>query len=328
MAIQVFPTPIQVYGYSLLLTTANIQYRGNITLNPGLYTVTPNNAGTVNISFITPSGTVLVSGSGSSAFVLNVTDVCSSFIATGSTGGGTVSVVYTAKRLSPIAGTVSTLTNSGTWNTLGQGWMTIVGGGGGGGGTIVNPNNQQGCFGGGSGGVRSEAGVAINTATSYTIGAAGAAGVSSANSNLVNNGGAGGATTFGNFTSNGGGGGGTIASGINGAAGTPGGSAAKNTQDTTAPTASTAGSFSWVVSGTTGAGGIGWNGGNQVQPGGGSGIGTGGTGSRATSGAFVNATAATGYGAGGGGASAWTNVVGNATSGTAGVIYIQVVPNS
>jgi len=328
MAIQVYPTPVASSGggataQSVALADANILYRvNNINLSAGLYNITANSIGTLNIEFFNSADTSITTATTSTTVAVNLTQTVSYIILRGSSGPGTAVIALTATQLSPISGSVATLTSSGTWNTAaGTGWFLVVGGGGGGGRPNFAVNLQQNAAGGGSGGVRQEGPVTVNTGTNYTIGTAGNAGAEGSSGN------AGGATTFGNYTSNGGGGG-TPDAGI-GAAGTPGGAASRDSVGVTPPDASTAGNFAFVKTGTTGAGGRGWNDSNQTQPGSGSGIGTGGTGGRTGNpGNVTNAASGSGYGAGGGGGAQYTNSRAAGGNGTQGVIYIQVLPNA
>jgi hypothetical protein len=333
MSIQVYPTPVASGGgataQSVAVASANTLYRvNNINLSAGLYNVTANTIGTLTMEFFNSAGTSITTATTSSTAAINITQTVSYIILRATSGGGTAVISLVASQLSPISGVVSTLTSSGTWNTAGTGWFLVVGGGGGGGSANPGPNNQSNTPGGSSGGVYEVGPVAVSAGTNYTIGGAGAAGTSGTNVA----GGNGGATTFGTYTANGGGGSfynTNIGSSV-GAAGTPGGSVGSTSQSVNPVTASTAGTFNWVKTGTTGAGGTGWQNSSQTMPGAGSGIGTGGAGGRTTGtpGSGVSAGSASGYGAGGGGSAQWTTVFGAPSAGTQGVIYIQVLPNS
>lgn len=104
-----------------------------------------------------------------------------------------------------IAGTLDTLTTSGTYNQTGQLLiLTVGGGGGGGGGNDINSSFADSGRGGAAGGLSLDL-IYANTSTSYTIGNGGTAGLGGGNVN--NSGNSGGATTFGNvnnLTANGG----------------------------------------------------------------------------------------------------------------------------
>lgn len=339
MGSTVFPAPVSSSGqaaYSLSMPTANALYYSARTLSPGLYTLTSSSS-VSNIYFYDGNTLVTSASVGTSPTLLNIGSNVTDIFASNPGGGASISVILTAASLTQYSGTFTTLTSSGTWNTLGKHWIVLVGGGGGGGGTLVNSGTQGSGGGGGSGGISNLGIVNITTPTSYVIGSAGIAGNMSGSS-ATN----GGNTSFGVSSVTGGGAGGSGSGGFaaGGAAGSPNGVAGGGGNATGGRGNGIASGgvslFNFFSSSTTGSGAGGWANNNQRYAGGsGTGggsygpIGSGGGGAYAnsTAGQQANALGASGYGSGGGGAAHFTTASqGSATNGTQGCIFILSTP--
>jgi hypothetical protein len=303
MSSVVFPQPStsSISAYNVTATSPNIFYSfANTVITAGVYRFTCVSSTVATIYFyngsallttaVTSSGTVDVSLSTAPTKVAFFTNTGSNVL---------ITFTFLAAPLSSGAnGTVDTLTTSQTYTQTGPAFVVVVGGGGGGAGTNSSYGGYKG-GGGGSGGVQSST-YTLTGSTVVTIGAAGN------KSGTGNDGNAGGATTFGNLTSNGGGGGSPYEGG--GLGGTPGG-VDGGKYNYSAGQESTASSYPFVVSGTTGSGSKGGD--SRTY---GSGIGTSGPGG-------ANGGDATGYGSGGGGGgNGGTNSTGG--NGRPGVVYV------
>jgi hypothetical protein len=300
MAISVFPVPVTVTGekaLSITATSANTLYQGTVSITPGLYRITCTSTTIASVSFFNGSGLIGTATTASGTVDFNLSTAATKVTASTNTGSSiTIAINFLSYPIvSSLSGTLTTITSSGTYSTLGNAYVVAVGGGGGGGSYGGNSPGLPGYTGGGGGGSGGVTGgiFTITSPVTVTIGDGGAG-----NAN-------GGTTTFLSLTATGGttgalGGGST--NGAGGAAGTPNGGAggAGGGGGGTPGSASGASPYPFVKSGTTGGGGGGYY--NGVSAGGGSGIGTGN---------------GTGYGAGGHGGGP-----GGPGAGTGGVVYV------
>jgi hypothetical protein len=319
VAIQQFPIPVTAISKSassLTIPTGLTLYVAMLALPTGIYKIShlDNTTPTCNVEFMNGQTVIGSTATVSGTISFNLSTACTSIrVYTTSGTNLLVSIEKTADAVTIAAsGTIDTLTTSQTYNQTGELYVVIVGGGGGGGRNNSNPSNT-GVGGGGSGGVQNVREV-FNTSSVVTIGNGGNG---AATGTVPASGNAGGATSFGNYTSNGGAGGagGGRFDTLGGAGGTPGGGQGGSRDGTPGQNgvASTASSYPYLVSGTTGGGGgVAYNG---TANGAGSGIGTGGNGTWGNIG-----NSGTGYGSGGGGSPGGANSqVGN---GRPGVVYV------
>jgi hypothetical protein len=288
-------------------------YGASATLTPGTYTITCVSSTNAEVTFWSGSSVITtattVSGTVSVSLATEATRV-SYWTNTGT--NIVINIQLTGNPLTYAAsGTLDTITTSQSpYTRTGRAYVGVVGAGGGGGPSWAG---ARGPGSGGSGGVAS--GIVYLTGNqNIVIGAGGNGGTFDGNaSRIVGN--DGGSSSLGNITANGGGAGGgswNSSGGGGGGGGTPGGGAGGSGSNNTGGAyngggsggvASSAPTYSFVKSGTTG-GGAGVN-----ASGAGSGIGTGGSGGGSGS----------GYGAGGG-AFGWANTYSG--SGTQGVVYV------
>lgn len=318
MASSVFPLPVTSsagnLAKSITIPSANTLYSATSDFAAGIYTITCASTTIANIDFF--NGTTFISRattvSGTVTYNLG-TDATSIRIYTNTGSDIVINIILSGESVSAVSGTLDTITTTGSYNQTGAVYAVVIGGGGGGAGSV---SGYGGGGGGGSGGI-TEGRIVLSGTTTVTVGAGGnsggGAGGTSNVGNLTANGGGGG--TAGNNNATGGGGGG------GGSAGTPGGanggggaSYSVNTGNVVSGAgsgnASTAATFNYIVSGTTGSG-VGGNtiyNENAAPSTAGSGIGTG-------AGRNTNAN---GYGSGGRG-SAYNY---GSTGGQPGVVYI------
>lgn len=294
MAISVFPAPVTstLNASAITAVAANTLYEGRATFEPAIYTITCASGVITNFEFYSSAETVVTTGVTSSGTVaINLASTADRIRLWTNTGTNTVvTITKTASALtnafSGTLDTVSTLgssTYTGT-SASGFGYAILFGGGGGGG----HSGGANGARRGGGPGSRVEGLVALTGSMPVVIGAGGTSAAIGGNS------------TFAGWTAGA------------GAYGSTGGNS------TIAGNASSGGTYrgtdgipvyQFVKSGSTGAGGD-FTG--AINPGSGSGIGTGG----ASGASGNNGNNATGYAAGGG--------AGNAAggSGSQGVLYV------
>ena len=320
MAGSVFPIPVITTGKNINVTVpnANTLYSGTTSLIAGLYRVTCVSGTITNLAFWNGSTLIGTATTSSGTVDFNLGTQATKITVYTNTGSN---IIVTATFLAEAivinaSGTLDTLTTTQTYTQTGPAYVVVVGGGGGGG----SSNGGGAAGGGGSGGVNSGY-ISLTGSTSVTIGAFGVGAAGGTNGTGTT----GGTTTIGSISATGGTGGSYGGDPSNntggGAGGTPGGGAGGGAQSSGNPgqngTASSAPTFLFVKTGTTGGGGGG--GATTVATGAGSGIGTGGNGGLGAYVAF-SGTAGTGYGSGGGGAGRFYGGAG--FNGAPGVVYV------
>jgi hypothetical protein len=333
MAISVFPAATAAVASTLNVSTftaasANTLYRGSVSLDPALYTITCVNTTIANIEFYSSQNARIASAVTASGTVsVNIPSSVSSIRAWTNTGSDvviTITKVSFPVSNSAISGTLDIVTTTSTYtgtSTSGYAYAVVVGGGAG--GARGSTDNSWGGGGGGAGGVVGKY-VQLTGSMAVVIGAAGIAGVFGGN---PWNGGDGGTTTFAGISAYGGGGspfgprnaggGGSGAGGDIVATGGAGGAgaAAQNSIFTSNPGVITSTVYPFITPlVTTGGGGGGWSSGGGSAGGVGA-IGTGGTGG--TNSGVVGGTG-TGYGAGGGGGASGAQ----GGAGSQGAVYV------
>jgi hypothetical protein len=298
MAISVFPAPSTGGGQATItVTAATALTRNESTTNfiTGVYRITCIASTIATVYFftgstyigqaVTVSGTVDINLGTPATKIIFITD-------TGTDIGITLTFIAAVLSSGTAAGTLDTITTSTTYTQTGGYFGVIVGGGGAGRSGSTNSGGGSG----GSGGLKNvDVPRTLTGSMSIVIGAGGTA-----------SGASGGTTTFDGFTCTGGSSSELGPYGGSSTGGSPNGVGSPQYGNGN----STIHGVAIVNYGTTGSGGSGNNGYDQLTNGGGSGIGTGG-GGRPNG----TATAATGYGAGGGGGSTFS-------AGTPGVVYI------
>lgn len=320
MSVNVFPTPVTTFGknFNITVPNANTLYAATTNIVAGLYRVTCASGTITNLAFFDGSTLLGTATTSSGTVDFNLGTKATKITVYTNTGSNIiVTATFLAEAIAINAsGTLDTLTTTQTYTQTGPAYVVVVGGGGGGGSS--NAGGAGG--GGGSGGVNSGY-ILLTGSTSVTIGAFGVGSPSGTNGTGTT----GGTTTIGSISATGGTGGAYGGDPSNnsggGAGGTPGGGAGGGAQSDGNPgqngTASSAPTFLFVKTGTTGGGGGGGQ--TATSSGAGSGIGTGGRGGRGTYGAELP-TAGTGYGAGGGGAGRFYSGAG--ANGAPGVVYV------
>lgn len=302
------------YAFSCTLpstTNPDAPYEISGAFVSGVYTISWSGGGTLNVDFY--NGTTLIStATGTSSITFNLAQSATKAVLWNTVAGVSVVISLTALAIAPVSGVLTTYTASGTPGLVGDAYCVLVGGGGGGGGGFTSGGGGGG---GGSGGIVISR-VALTGVEALVIGNGGTSGTTGTPGTP---GGNGGASTFAGLTAGGGGGGGTNP-GTGGTAGTPNGASGGNgAMGTTVfngqPCVNPNTIFGFMVMGTTGSGGGGFNNVSGIATGGGSGIGTGGTGTGAPG---------TGYGSGGGGFG-WSTY-GSTGVGMPGVLYVILVP--
>lgn len=266
---------------------------------------------------------------------LALSAAASYLLVTMSTGTNGVLIVKDISNLNgtAAAGTLDTITSSSTYNGTGIAYGIVIGGGGaggtGGGNQFGNSNQYGEGSGGGAGGGTVFGPVAINTATSVTVGAGGnvnGTSTSFVNNNATDRANSGGTTSFGAYSANGGQGG---MAGNNGTGRGIGDRSAGGTGTVTGGFG--AGSFNSRGDTNAGLTSSGsniispsptWGGGGYSSGGGASGnVGIGGAPNSNNDG--TNPTNASGYGAGGGGGRNVSNSLNQVgQTGRQGVVYI------
>lgn len=326
MAISVFPAPVtsSLNANAITATAADVLYEGRATFESGVYTVTCASGVVTNFQFFNGGTSILSSVTASGTVSINLASTADRVRLYTNTGTNTVvTITKTANSLTnQFSGTLETVTTLGSstytgTSTSGYAYAILIGGGAG----ATGSSSTKVTSGASGGGIAGKF-VTLTGSMALTIGAGGVGGVGSAGGNL---GTSGGASTFAGMTANGGVhnpaspttdaaetgvAGGTATGGDINVTGASGGNAAVVGSATTA-------TWQWVKSGTTGSGG-GGGGSAPNKVGGGSGIGTGGTGGNVYAGSLFG-TSATGYGAGGGGAAQGGYNGGN---GSQGVLYV------
>ena len=301
------------YAFAQTLTTANQLYDFVESLVSGVYTITWNGGGTLNVDFY--NGTTYIgTATGTSSITYNLAQSATGYKMWNTVGNVSVVISLTALALAPVSGVLTTYTTSQTITATGDGYAVLVGGGGGGGGGF---SSGVGGGGGGSGGIVGSR-IVLTGSLALVIGTGGTGGVAGTPGT---NGNPGIASTFAGLTAGGGGGGiqgGGGAAG--GTAGSPGGGAGGagngvNPGGTGSPSSNSNSFFTIFQQGTTGGGGGGTNTGS-VGVGAGTGIGTGGNGGGGSS----PGGNGTGFGSGGGGG----GFGGAGGNGMPGVLYLIV----
>lgn len=324
MSISVFPAPTAAASsnaFAAELAAKNTTYEHINNFEPGVYTVTcAPTSSNVSVSFVNATSVLsnvsTTSGTVSITLTSTATKVYLTLFNSASTLPTIVTITKTASILTPDDignGTLDTINATGTYNQTGT--LAVLAIGGGMHGTLGNASNYRGEDGGRAGFINGGV-VVTNTATTVTVGAKGVARNSANGSDVAATN-----SSFGNLITT------NAASNawVNGNGGA--GGYANNVQPTVGNASQAF--FSWNGNSTTGGGG----GGSSIQitntfrAGGGSGIGTGGTGGGNTGGnaATTAGTDATGKGAGGGGGGGTrdANATGRlAGDGSDGVIYV------
>jgi hypothetical protein len=307
---------------SVSIPAANTYYVLEENFIAGSYLITF--AGTIQIDFWS-SGSVSDSYTVTTSQTVILSSMCDK-LSYAATTTGSLSVEYLGLSGTSESVTIHEITNSGTSNITGTGYVAVIGGGAGGAGGNAN----AGAGGGGSGGVQVYGPITFNGTESVTIGAGGNGGA------VGQNGNSGGTTTFGNLASSNGGTGGTGSSG--GSGGSPSGALAGNgSGGNGSGNAGAVGASPlariFYPNASVGAGG---GGGKQYYsaniamygPGGAGGsgnIGSGGGGGTAFTWNGAGPGGSGNIGSGGGGGGGHPNSQGSGGAGGPGAVYIMIV---
>jgi len=293
-------------AFAVTIATANVPQTVVKDISTGVYTISVSpTSSTATVQFVSGSTWIGQTITSSGSITYNLATAADKVYIQSSVASDvvTINLVASAPANSAISGTLDTITTSGTYTQTGLLWVLAIGGG--------SSGNNEGygyAYGGGAGATAMFYGN-VTSSTSVTIGAAGVG-------RTGDIGNPGGTTSFGSYAIAGGGGG---ANGYQGGIATAGNVLITGATGATSygfRGATTLNYFRGIKDGTYGGGGAGYNNGtgNSGYVGGGSGIGTGG------SGGFngANGGAATGYGSGGGGAIS----PGTGGNGSPGVVYV------
>ena len=322
MSIAQFPSPESIESFYTSIPASTIPYEHRAFFKKGVWKIT----GVPVIATFVNEGGVITTQTSSGTLTFSLTEDSTRVYLTGTSSAGAITIERVSLEIFPASvgnGTLDIINSTGTYNETGFLAVLLLGGGEAGNpGTAVNNYNQWNGGGGGAAGAIKAGVLYTDTPTTVTVGAGGTptqftpnavAALSATNS------------SFGNLLTVNSSGALTITN-ANGGGSFPGqvGNATSNSV--------------WWGNQTTGSGGGGFreNSGSRFgNIGGGSGIGTGGTGALGPSisvgGSFEatnNATPGTGKGSGGGGGGAvGSNLANNSTkrqgaAGAPGAVYV------